>query len=157
MEAAAVLHAHGVWNVAMANEDGAGRGGRGGSCRGSPIRALVFLRLLTPRKESPSGAPRWVLKRQLERASRARLHREDGLRSRAYLFRSPFDERAPSATSAYAVSRYLEDLPHLQTTGKPLVRAIRKRHGGGAGARGVSASKGDVGQWSGRSTLRYEA
>ena len=104
-----------------------------------PKTALVFCDVYTEEGEPIEEAPRWVLKRQLERARQRGWRVKTASELELYLFRESFDEaRAKRYQRLTPVSNYLEDYHILQTSKEePLVRAIRNRHGGRAGARGV--------------------
>ena len=66
-----------------------------------PKTALVFCDVYTEEGEPIEEAPRWVLRRQIERAKRHGLPRPDGVGARALpASRSPSTRRGPSATTA---------------------------------------------------------
>lgn len=72
-------------------------------------------------------APRWVLRRQVERAGRAGYQVKMGSELELYLFKESFDEaKLKRYHGLTPVSSYLEDYHILQTSREePLIRAIR--------------------------------
>src|SRR5229473_1505592 len=120
-----------------------------------PKTALVFCDVYTEEGKPIEEAPRWVLKRQLSRASRRGFTVKTASELELYLFRESFDEaRAKRYQGLTPVSGYLEDYHILQTTKEePLVRAIRN---GMEGARvPVEFSKGEWGKGQEEINLRY--
>jgi glutamine synthetase len=92
-----------------------------------PKTALVFCDVYTEEGAPIEEAPRWVLRRQLERAARQGYRVMVGSELELYLFRESFDEaRARRYQGLTPVSGYLEDYHILQTTKEEgLVRAVR--------------------------------
>lgn len=108
--------------------------------------ALVFCDLYAEDDEPVEEAPRWVLKRQVERAAKAGYVVKMGSELELYLFKDSFEEaRAKRYQDLTPVSSYLEDYHILQTTREePLIRAIRN---GMEGANvPVEFSKGEWGR-----------
>ena len=120
-----------------------------------PKTALVFCDVYTEEGKPIEEAPRWVLKRQLERASRRGFTVKTASELELYLFRESFDEaRAKRYQGLTPVSGYLEDYHILQTTKEePLVRAIR--NGMEAARVPVEFSKGEWGKGQEEINLRY--
>jgi glutamine synthetase len=120
-----------------------------------PKTALVFCDVYTEEGEPIEVAPRWVLKRQIERARKRGLLVKTGSELELYLFRESFDEaRAKRYHGLTPVSSYLEDYHILQTSKEePLVRAIRN-HMEAAGVP-VEFSKGEWGRGQEEINLRY--
>ena len=100
-------------------------------------------------------APRWVLRRQLERATEAGYRVKTASELELYLFKESFDEaRAKRYHGLTPVSNYLEDYHILQTSREePLVRAIR--NGMEAARVPVEFSKGEWGRGQEEINLRY--
>ena len=96
-----------------------------------PKTALVFCDVYTEEGEPIEEAPRWVLRRQLERAGKIGYRVKTASELELYLFKESFDEaRAKRFHDLTPVSSYLEDYHILQTSKEePLVRAIRKGDG----------------------------
>jgi glutamine synthetase len=120
-----------------------------------PKTALVFCDVYTEEGEPIEVAPRWVLKRQIERASKHGLAVKTGSELELYLFRESFDDaRAKRYHGLTPVSSYLEDYHILQTSKEePLVRAIRNHM---ETARvPVEFSKGEWGRGQEEINLRY--
>src|SRR6058998_2828887 len=92
-----------------------------------PKTALVFCDVYTEEGEPIEEAPRWMLRRQIERAKKQGLLVKTGSELELYLFRESFDEaRAKRYRGLTPVSSYLEDYHILQTSKEePLVRSIR--------------------------------
>jgi glutamine synthetase len=120
-----------------------------------PKTALVFCDAYTEEGEPIEEAPRWVLRRQLERATRLGYRVRTGSELELYLFRESFDEaRAKRFHGLTPVSGYLEDYHILQTSREePLVRAIR--NGMEAARVPVEFSKGEWGRGQEEINLRY--
>jgi glutamine synthetase len=120
-----------------------------------PKTALIFCDVYTEGGEPIEEAPRWVLRRQLERAARAGYTVKMGSELELYIFKESFDEaRARRYNGLTPVSGYLEDYHILQTSREePLVRAIRN---GMEGANvPVEFSKGEWGRGQEEINLRY--
>jgi glutamine synthetase len=120
-----------------------------------PKTALVFCDLYTEEGEPIEEAPRWVLRRQVERAAKAGYTVNLGSELELYLFKETFEEaRARRYHGLTPVSGYLEDYHILQTTREePLIRAIRNGMEG-AGVP-VEFSKGEWGKGQEEINLRY--
>jgi glutamine synthetase len=120
-----------------------------------PKTALVFCDVYTEEGEPIEEAPRWVLRRQLERAAGAGYRVKTASELELYLFRESFDEaRAKRYHGLTPVSNYLEDYHILQTSKEePLVRAIR--NGMEAARVPVEFSKGEWGRGQEEINLRY--
>ena len=117
--------------------------------------ALVFCDVYTEDGEPIEEAPRWVLRRQVERAAKAGYVVQTASELELYLFRESFDEaRAKRYHGLTPVSSYLEDY-HILQTGKEegLVQAIRNGMEG-AGVP-VEFSKGEWGKGQEEINLRY--
>jgi glutamine synthetase len=108
--------------------------------------ALVFCDVYTEDGEAVQEAPRWVLKRQLERAAALGYTVKLAAEFELYCFRESFDEaRAKRFQGLTPVSGYLEDYHILQTSKEePLVQAIR--NGMEAAGIEVETSKGEWGR-----------
>jgi glutamine synthetase len=120
-----------------------------------PGTALVFSDVYTEEGEPIEEAPRWILRRQVERAAARGLTVKTGSELELYLFTESFDEaRAKRYHGLTPVSGYLEDYHILQTSKEePLVRAIRN-HMEAAGVP-VEFSKGEWGRGQEEINLRY--
>ena len=120
-----------------------------------PKTALVFCDVYTEEGEPIEEAPRWVLRRQLDRAVAAGYRVKTASELELYLFRESFDEaRAKRYHGLTPVSNYLEDYHILQTSKEePLVRAIR--NGMEAARVPVEFSKGEWGRGQEEINLRY--
>jgi len=120
-----------------------------------PKTALVFCDVYTEEDEPIEEAPRWVLRRQIERAKKQNLLVKTGSELELYLFRESFDEaRAKRYHGLTPVSSYLEDYHILQTSKEePLVRAIRNHME--AARVPVEFSKGEWGRGQEEINLRY--
>ena len=120
-----------------------------------PKTALVFCDVYTEEGEPIEEAPRWVLKRQLERAAKQGLVVKTGSELELYLFKESMDEaRAKRYHGLTPVSNYLEDYHILQTSKEePLVRAIRNHME--AARVPVEFSKGEWGRGQEEINLRY--
>ena len=108
--------------------------------------ALVFCDVYTEEGEPVEEAPRWVLKRQLERAATLGYVVKLAAEFELYCFRESFDEaRAKRFQGLTPVSGYLEDYHILQTSKEePLIQAIR--NGMEAAGIEVETSKGEWGR-----------
>jgi glutamine synthetase len=120
-----------------------------------PKTALVFCDVYTEEGEPIEEAPRWVLRRQLERATKAGYRVKTASELELYLFKESFDEaRAKRYHGLTPVSNYREDYHILQTSREePLVRAIR--NGMEAARVPVEFSKGEWGRGQEEINLRY--
>lgn len=120
-----------------------------------PKTALVFCDVYDEDGEPVEEAPRWVLRRQVERAAKAGYTVKVGSELELYIFKESFEEaRAKRYHGLTHVSGYLEDYHILQTTKEePLIRAIRN---GMEGANvPVEFSKGEWGKGQEEINLRY--
>src|SRR5262244_3914661 len=120
-----------------------------------PKTALVFCDVYTEEGEPIEEAPRWVLKRQIERATKQGFVVKTGSELELYLFKESMDEaRAKRYHALTPVSSYLEDYHILQTSKEePLVRAIRNHME--AARVPVEFSKGEWGRGQEEINLRY--
>jgi glutamine synthetase len=120
-----------------------------------PKTALVFCDVYTEEGEPIEEAPRWVLRRQLERTAKIGYRVKTASELELYLFKESFDEaRAKRFHDLTPVSSYLEDYHILQTSKEePLVRAIR--NGMEAARVPVEFSKGEWGRGQEEINLRY--
>ena len=120
-----------------------------------PKTALVFCDVYTEEGKPIEEAPRWVLRRQLERAEKQGLVVKTGSELELYLFKESMDEaRAKRYHGLQPVSNYLEDYHILQTSKEePLVRAIRNHME--AARVPVEFSKGEWGRGQEEINLRY--
>ncbi len=120
-----------------------------------PKTALVFCDVYTEEGEPIEEAPRWVLRRQLERAAKMGYRVKTASELELYLFKESFDEaRAKRYHGLTPVSSYLEDYHILQTSREePFVRAIR--NGMEAARVPVEFSKGEWGRGQEEINLRY--
>jgi len=112
-----------------------------------PKTALVFCDVYGEEDGEPiEEAPRWVLKRQIERAAAQGYVVKTAAEFELYCFRETFEQaRAKRYHGLTPVSEYLEDYHILQTTKEePLVRAIR--NGMEAADVPVETSKGEWGR-----------
>jgi glutamine synthetase len=112
-----------------------------------PKTALVFCDVYGEEDGEPiEEAPRWVLKRQVERAAAQGYVVKTAAEFELYCFRETFEQaRAKRYQGLTPVSDYLEDYHILQTTKEePLVRAIR--NGMEAADVPVETSKGEWGR-----------
>jgi glutamine synthetase len=120
-----------------------------------PKTALVFCDVYTEERAPIEEAPRWVLRRQVERAAAAGYTVKIGSELELYLFKESFEEaRTKRYHGLTPVSGYVEDYHILQTTREePLIRAIRN---GMEGANvPVEFSKGEWGKGQEEINLRY--
>src|SRR6266849_2706018 len=120
-----------------------------------PKTALVICDVYTEEGQPIEEAPRWMLKRQIERAGRHGYLVKTAAELELYCFRESFeDARAKRYHGLTPVSGYLEDYHILQTTKEePLVRAIR--NGMEAADVPVETSKGEWGRGQEEINLRY--
>ncbi|MBM4440495.1 MAG: glutamine synthetase [Candidatus Rokubacteria bacterium] len=120
-----------------------------------PKTALVICDVYTEEGEPIEEAPRWVLKRQLERAAKLGFTVKTAAELELYVFRESFeDARAKRYQNLTPVSGYFEDYHILQTTREePLIRAIR--NGMEAFDVPVETSKGEWGKGQEEINLRY--
>jgi glutamine synthetase len=117
--------------------------------------ALVFCDVYSEDGAPIEEAPRWILRRQVDRARQQGLYVKTGSELELYLFRESFDEaRARRYHGLTPVSNYLEDYHILQTSKEePLVRAIRNHME--AARVPVEFSKGEWGRGQEEINLRY--
>jgi glutamine synthetase len=120
-----------------------------------PKTALVFCDVYTEEGEPIEEAPRWVLRRQIERARQQGLLVQTASELELYLFRESFDEaRAKRYHGLTPVSGYLEDYHILQTSKEEgLIRAIRNHME--AARVPVEFSKGEWGRGQEEINLRH--
>jgi len=120
-----------------------------------PKTALVICDVYTEDGEPIEEAPRWILKRQIERAAARAYLVKTAAELELYCFRETFEEaRAKRYHGLTPVSGYLEDYHILQTTKEePLIRAIR--NGMEAADVPVETSKGEWGRGQEEINLRY--
>ena len=120
-----------------------------------PKTAIVICDVYTEDGEPIEEAPRWVLKRQLERAATLGFTVKTAAELELYVFRESFeDARAKRYQNLTPVSGYFEDYHILQTTREePLIRAIR--NGMEAFDVPVETSKGEWGKGQEEINLRY--
>ena len=122
-----------------------------------PKTALVFCDVYTEEGEPIEEAPRWILRRQVERALSLGYVVKTGAELELYCFRESFDEaRTKRYQNLTPVAGYLEDYHILQTTKEePLIRAIRNGMEGADVP--VEFSKGEWGRGQEEINLRYAA
>lgn len=120
-----------------------------------PKTALVFCDVYTEEGEPVEVSPRWILKRQVERARKAGYRVMVGSELELYIFKETYTEaRAKRYHDLTPVSQYLEDYHILQTSKEEgLVRAIRNGMEGAAVP--VEFSKGEWGCGQEEINLRY--
>ncbi|HEY3067844.1 MAG TPA: glutamine synthetase family protein [Methylomirabilota bacterium] len=120
-----------------------------------PKTALVFCDVYSEEGEPIEEAPRWVLKRQVEKAAAFGYVVKTAAELELYCFRESFEQaRAKRYHDLTPVSGYLEDYHILQTTKEePLIRAIR--NGMEAADVPVETSKGEWGRGQEEINLRY--
>ena len=120
-----------------------------------PKTALVFCDVYTEEGEPIEEAPRWILKRQIERAAALGYVVKTAAELELYVFRESFEEaRAKRYHALTPVAGYLEDYHIFQTTKEePLVRAIR--NGMEAADVPIETSKGEWGRGQEEINLRY--
>src|SRR5437660_3855224 len=92
-----------------------------------PKTALVFCDVFTEEGEPIEEAPRWILKRQIERAAALGYVVKTAAELELYCLKESFEEaRRKRRHDLTPVSGYLEDYHILQTSKEePLIRAIR--------------------------------
>lgn len=117
--------------------------------------ALVFCDVYTEEGEPVEEAPRWVLKRQIERAAKMGYVVKTAGELELYCFRETFEAaHAKRYRDLTPVSGYLEDYHILQTMKEePLIRAIR--NGMEAADVQVETSKGEWGRGQEEINLAY--
>jgi glutamine synthetase len=120
-----------------------------------PKTALVFCDVYTEEGEPIEEAPRWILRRQVARATAAGYVVKTAAELELYCFRESFEEaRARRYQHLTPVAGYLEDYHILQTTKEePLIRAIR--NGMEAADVPVETSKGEWGRGQEEINLEY--
>jgi glutamine synthetase len=120
-----------------------------------PKTALVFCDVYTEDGEPIEEAPRWILRRQVERAASMSYVVKTAAELELYCFKESFAEaRAKRYHGLTAVSAYLEDYHILQTSREePLIRAIR--NGMEDADVPVECSKGEWGKGQEEINLRY--
>jgi glutamine synthetase len=120
-----------------------------------PKTALVICDVYTEDGEPIEEAPRWVLRRQVERAARLGYTVKTAAELELYVFRETFEQaRAKRYQNLTPVSGYMEDYHILQTTREePLIRAIR--NGMEHADVPVETSKGEWGKGQEEINLRY--
>src|SRR5213594_1701489 len=120
-----------------------------------PKTALVFCDVFTEEGEPIEEAPRWILKRQIERAAALGYVVKTAAELELYCFKESFEEaRRKRHHDLTPVSGYLEDYHILQTTKEePLIRAIR--NGMEAADVPVETSKGEWGRGQEEINLRF--
>ena len=120
-----------------------------------PKTALVFCDVYDEDGRPIEEAPRWVLKRQVERAAAQGYTVKTAAELELYCFRETFEQaRAKRYHGLTPVSEYLEDYHILQTTKEePLVRAIRNAME--AADVPVETSKGEWGRGQEEINLAY--
>jgi glutamine synthetase len=111
-----------------------------------PKTALVFCDVYSEDGDPIEEAPRWMLRRQVERAARQGFVVKTAAELELYCFRESFEAaRARRYADLTPVAGYLEDYHILQTSKEePLIRAIR--NGMEAADVPVEASKGEWGR-----------
>jgi glutamine synthetase len=111
-----------------------------------PKTALVFCDVFTEEGEPIEEAPRWILKRQIERATALGYVVKTAAELELYCFKESFEEaHRKRYHDLTPVSGYLEDYHILQTSKEePLIRAIR--NGMEAADVPVETSKGEWGK-----------
>jgi glutamine synthetase len=120
-----------------------------------PKTALVFCDVYDDDDAPIEEAPRWVLKRQIERAAAMGYVVKTAAELELYCFRESFDAAfAKRYHGLTPVSGYLEDYHILQTSREePLIRAIR--NGMEAAGVPVETSKGEWGRGQEEINLAY--
>src|SRR5213594_216543 len=120
-----------------------------------PKTALVFCDVYTDGGERIEEAPRWILKRQIERAASMGYVVKTAAELELYCFKESFEEaRRKRHHQLTPASSYLEDYHILQTTKEePLIRAIRNGMEGADVP--VETSKGEWGRGQEEINLRY--
>ncbi len=120
-----------------------------------PKTALVFCDVHDEHGDPIEEAPRWVLRRQVERARARGYVVKTAAELELYCFRETFEEaRARRYRDLTPVSGYLEDYHILQTSREePLIRAIR--NGMEEADVPIEASKGEWGRGQEEINLAY--
>src|SRR5216684_3685692 len=120
-----------------------------------PKTALVFCDVFTEEGEPVEEAPRWVLRRQVERAAKQGFVVKTAAELELYVFKESFEAaRAKRYRELTPAAGYVEDYHILQTTKEePLIRAIR--NGMEAADVPVESSKGEWGRGQEEINLRY--
>ncbi len=120
-----------------------------------PKTALVFCDVYAEDGDPVEEAPRWVLKRQIERASKLGYVVKTAAELELYCFRESFEAaHAKRFHGLTPVSGYLEDYHILQTSKEePLIRAIR--NGMEAADVPIETSKGEWGRGQEEINLAY--
>src|SRR5437016_4258552 len=120
-----------------------------------PKTALVFCDVYTEEGEPIEEAPRWILKRQIERAAALGYVVKTAAELELYCFKETFDEaRRKRHHDLTPVSSYLEDYHILHTSKEePLILAIL--NGQEAADVAVETSEGTWGQRQEEINLRY--
>ena len=120
-----------------------------------PKTALVICDVYTEDGEPIEEAPRWILRRQVDRAARLGYTVKTAAELELYVFRETFEEaRARRYQNLTPVAGYMEDYHILQTTREePLIRAIR--NGMEHADVPVETSKGEWGKGQEEINLRY--
>jgi glutamine synthetase len=120
-----------------------------------PGTALVFCDVYGEDGEPVEEAPRWILRRQVERAAAMGYTVKTAAELELYCFKESFAEaRARRYCGLTPVSDYLEDYHILQTSREePLIRAIR--NGMEEADVPVECSKGEWGRGQEEINLRY--
>jgi glutamine synthetase len=120
-----------------------------------PKTALVFCDVYTEEGEPIEEAPRWILKRQIERAAALGHVVKTAAELELYCFQESFETaRARRYQGLTPAAAYLEDYHILQTSREePLIRAIR--NGMEAADVPVETSKGEWGRGQEEINLRY--
>ena len=115
----------------------------------------MFCDVFTEEGEPIEEAPRWILKRQIERAAALGYVVKTAAELELYCFKESFEEaRRKRYHDLTPVSGYLEDYHILQTSKEePLIRAIR--NGMEAADVPVETSKGEWGRGQEEINLRY--
>jgi glutamine synthetase len=120
-----------------------------------PGTALVFCDVYSEAGQPIEEAPRWILKRQVERAAAQGYTVKMAAELELYCFRESFEQaRARRYHALTPVAGYLEDYHILQTSREePLIRAIR--NGMESAGVPVEASKGEWGRGQEEINLEY--
>jgi glutamine synthetase len=120
-----------------------------------PKTALVFCDVYSEEGEPIEEAPRWILRRQIERAAALGYVVKTAAELELYCFRESFEEaRAKRYQYLTPVAGYLEDYHILQTSKEePFIRAIRNGMEGADVP--VETSKGEWGRGQEEINLRY--
>jgi glutamine synthetase len=120
-----------------------------------PKTALVLCDVYTEEGEPIEEAPRWILKRQVQRAAKLGYGVKTAAELELYVFRESFEgARAKRYQNLTPAAGYMEDYHILQTTREePLIRAIRNGMEGADVP--VETSKGEWGKGQEEINLRY--